>query len=319
METTRREEIIQQLKLEKSILEDGGYGRSVRTPRKPTIYSRDSITCLNHGEPHGYDKDKPRLNARPYRDYVIRSFNDDKPYARFVEEQLAGDILFPDDSQGIVATGFIAAGPWDFVGHVERREGTVDKHIARLLDRDDMVMTAMSTFASLTVHCARCHDHKFDPIKQSDYYSLQAVFAGVDRADRPYDDDPKILQLRRALLAEERPVRMELQSYLEMAEKFHSNETEQFDARTKILGAQLNDLPKPGAGVSESLVLQNQRKAIQHDIVETLAQRKAAVLALLDTCRARSFADAGEPGRSHRSQTRRAATGQTGVRGRQLL
>ena len=101
---------------------------------------------------------------------MIRSLNDNKSYARFVEEQLAGDILFPEEPQGIVATGFSAAGPWDFVGHMELREDTVDKRIARLLDRDDMVMTAMSTFASLTVHCARCHDHKFDPIKQSDYY-----------------------------------------------------------------------------------------------------------------------------------------------------
>ena len=86
----------------------------------------------------------------------------------------------------MIATGFIAAGPWDFVGHVELREGTVDKLKTRLLDRDDMVSSTMSTFVSLTVHCARCHDHKFDPITQTDYYRLQAVFAGVDRGDRPY-------------------------------------------------------------------------------------------------------------------------------------
>ena len=86
----------------------------------------------------------------------------------------------------MIATGFIAAGPWDFVGHVELREGTIDKLKTRLLDRDDMVSSTMSTFVSLTVHCARCHDHKFDPIPQSDYYRLQAVFAGVDRGDRPY-------------------------------------------------------------------------------------------------------------------------------------
>ncbi len=83
---------------------------------------------------------------------------------------------------------FIAAGPWDFVGHVELREGTVDKLKTRLLDRDDMVASTMSTFVSLTVHCARCHDHKFDPIAQTDYYHLQAVFAGVDRGDRPYEN-----------------------------------------------------------------------------------------------------------------------------------
>jgi hypothetical protein len=99
----------------------------------------------------------------PYRDYVIQSFNEDKPYPRFVEEQLAGDVLFPDDPTGVVATGFIAAGPWDFVGHAELREGTTDKENTRLLDRDDMLMTTMSAFTSMTAHCARCHDHKFDP------------------------------------------------------------------------------------------------------------------------------------------------------------
>jgi hypothetical protein len=256
--------------------------RLLASPRYGERWGRHWLDTVHYGESHGYDKDKPRPNAWPYRDYVIRSFNDDKPYARFVEEQLAGDALFPADPQGIVATGFIAAGPWDFVGHAELREDTVDKRIARLLDRDDMVMTTMSTFASLTVHCARCHDHKFDPIKQSDYYSLQAVFAGVDRADRPYDDDPKIHQTRQRLLAEKRPVRAELQPYLDIAEKTRSDETDRLDARIKSLRAKLNDLPKPAAGVPESLDLQNQRKAIQKDIDETLAQRKVAVLAVLE-------------------------------------
>ena len=100
------------------------------------------------------------------------------PYGRFVREQIAGDVLFPGDPRGVIATGFIAAGPWDFVGHVELREGTVDKLKARLLDRDDMVATTMSTFVSLTVHCARCHDHKFDPIPQDDYYRLRPSSPG---------------------------------------------------------------------------------------------------------------------------------------------
>ncbi len=98
-------------------------------------------------------------------------------------EQIAGDVLDPANPDAVVATGFIAAGPWDFVGHTELREGTTDKEIARSNDRDDMLASTMSTFMSLTVHCARCHNHKFDPIKQQDYYALQAVFAGVDRAE----------------------------------------------------------------------------------------------------------------------------------------
>ena len=112
-------------------------------------------------------------------------------------------MLYPDDPQATVALGFLAAGPWDESSLSDIRDDTVDKKIAQYLDRDDMVTTTMSTFASTTVHCARCHDHKFDPITQADYYGLQAVFAGVDRADRPYDPDPKAESHRRPLPRQE--------------------------------------------------------------------------------------------------------------------
>jgi hypothetical protein len=158
----------------------------LRSPRYGERWARHWLDTVHFAETHGYDKDKPRPNAWPYRDYVIRAFNTDKPYSRFVEEQIAGDALFPGAADATIATGFLAAGPWDYVGHVELPESKTDGLIARYNDRDDMVMNTMSTFQSLTVHCARCHDHKFDPITQEDYYGLQAVFAGVDRADRPY-------------------------------------------------------------------------------------------------------------------------------------
>ncbi len=173
--------------------------RLLASPRYGERWARHWLDIVHYGDTHGYDKDKLRPNAWPYRDYVIRAFNEDKPYSRFVQEQLAGDVLFPRTRDGIVALGFIAAGPWDFVGQVELREGTLDKKITRNLDRDDMVATTMNTFVSLTVQCARCHDHKFDPITQEDYYSLQAVFAAVDRADRPYDSDPRLAQKRQEL------------------------------------------------------------------------------------------------------------------------
>ncbi|HEV3236720.1 MAG TPA: DUF1549 and DUF1553 domain-containing protein, partial [Gemmataceae bacterium] len=160
--------------------------RLLASPRYGERWGRHWLDVVHYGDTHGYDKDKRRDNAWRYRDYVIRSLNEDKAYTRFIKEQLAGDVLFPNDPQGIIATGFIAAGPWDFVGHVELREGTVDKEKTRLLDRDDMVSTTVGTFLSMTAHCARCHDHKFDPIPQKDYYRLQAVFAGVDRGDRPF-------------------------------------------------------------------------------------------------------------------------------------
>lgn len=160
--------------------------RLLESPDYGERWGRHWLDVVHYGDTHGYDKDKLRPNAWPYRDYVIRSFNDDKPYSRFVEEQVAGDVLYPGTADGIIATGFLVTGPFDYVGQIEVAEGTLAKAITRNLDRDDMVATTIGTFNSMTAQCARCHNHKFDPITQSDYYSLQAVFAGIDRADRSF-------------------------------------------------------------------------------------------------------------------------------------
>lgn len=168
--------------------------RLLSSPRYGERWARHWLDLVHYGETHGYDKDKPRMNAWPYRDYVIRAFNSDKPYARFVEEQIAGDVLYSGTTDGITALGFIAAGPWDYIGHAEVPETKLDGKIARHLDRDDMVQNAIGSFCSLTVQCAQCHYHKFDPISQEDYYSLQAVFAAIDRTDVDYYPDDASMQ-----------------------------------------------------------------------------------------------------------------------------
>ena len=177
--------------------------RWLDSPQYGERWARHWLDVAHYADTCGYDKDKLRPNAWPYRDYVIRSFNDDKPYARFIEEQIAGDILFPGDADGILGLGFIAAGPWDFIGHVEVPESKIDGKVARNLDRDDMVSSTLNTFCSLTIQCARCHNHKFDPMTQQHYYALQSVFAAVDRAERPYDTDPQVEQ-NRLLLEQQR-------------------------------------------------------------------------------------------------------------------
>jgi mono/diheme cytochrome c family protein len=171
----------------------------LESPHYGERWARHWLDVVHYGETHGYDKDKPRPNAWPYRDYVIRAFDEDRPYDRFVQEQLAGDVLFPGTRDGIEALGFIASGPWDFIGHEEVPETKIDGKIARHLDRDDMVANTMQTFNSLTVQCAQCHNHKFDPITQEDYYGLQAVFAAVDRTDKKYDKDPVVASIRGSL------------------------------------------------------------------------------------------------------------------------
>ncbi len=179
--------------------------RLLKSPHYGERWGRHWLDVVHYGDTHGYDRDKRRPYGWPYRDYVIKSLNDDKPYSRFVREQLAGDVLFPNDPEALIATGFIAAGPWDFEAHNELREGTVDKEKTRLIDRDDMLANTMTTFAGLTVHCARCHNHKFDPIPQADYYHLQAVFSGVERRNRVVSDEAAdkraALEKRRADIA----------------------------------------------------------------------------------------------------------------------
>jgi mono/diheme cytochrome c family protein len=210
------------------------------SPRYGERWARHWLDTVHYGETHGYDKDKPRLNAWPYRDYVIRSFNADKPYSRFIQEQLAGDVLFPDEPDGIVALGFLASGPWDFVGHVELPIEKTDGLIARYNDRDDMVMTTMSTFQSLTVHCARCHNHKFDPISQKEYYSLQAVFAGIDRTDRPFDPDREVHLKRRTLNAKKMDLEQRFHALTNHISSLSSAELVTIDTRLQIVKTGLN-------------------------------------------------------------------------------
>jgi hypothetical protein len=181
--------------------------RLLASPRYGERWARHWMDAAHFAETHGHDQDRPREHAWPYRDYLIRAFNEDKPYARFVQEQVAGDVLFPGDPAAITATGFLAAGPWDESSLRDIQPDSIDRQIGRVLDRDDIVTTALSTFSSATVHCARCHDHKFDPIPQREYYRLQAVFAGIDKANRPYDLDPAVAARRKALT--ERLVRIE--------------------------------------------------------------------------------------------------------------
>jgi hypothetical protein len=173
--------------------------RLLASPHYGERYARHWLDVIHFAETHGHDQDVPRENAWPYRDYLIRAFNGDRPYSRFVQDQVAGDILFPGDPDGIVATGMLAAGPWDESSQQSIRDDTIDKKQAQNLDRDDMVTTVLSAFSSATVHCARCHDHKFDPISQEEYYGLQSVFAGIDRANRLYDPDPAVHRRRLAL------------------------------------------------------------------------------------------------------------------------
>ena len=135
------------------------------------------LDVVRYADTNGYEADALRPQAWRYRDYVVRAFNSDKPYDRFVEEQIAGDELFPGDTEALIATGFNRLGPIHLVG------GNQDPEVSRQEVLTEMTGAVGSVFLGLTVGCARCHNHKFDPILQSDYYRLQALFASTISKD----------------------------------------------------------------------------------------------------------------------------------------
>ncbi len=174
--------------------------RLLASPRYGERWARHWMDVAHFAETHGHDQDVPRENAWPYRDYLIEAFNAEVPYARFIQEQIAADVLFPENGRAIRGLGFLAAGPWDESSLKDIREDSIDRKAGQYLDRDDMLTTVTLAFLSTTAQCARCHDHPFDPISQKDYYGLQAIFAGVDRANRAYDTDPTTSKRRTELL-----------------------------------------------------------------------------------------------------------------------
>ena len=154
--------------------------RLLDSPRYGERWGRHWLDVTRYADTSGYSNDFERPNAWRYRDYVIRSFNDDKPYDQFVLEQVAGDELFPDNPDAIIATGFLRSGPWEHTGMAVAA-------VSRQLFLDDVTHHVGQSFLGLTLGCARCHDHKFDPIPTRDYYRIQAVFAGTAFARRPLD------------------------------------------------------------------------------------------------------------------------------------
>ena len=154
--------------------------RLLARPEYGERWGRHWLDVVRFAESHGYEMNTLRPNAWPYRDYVIQAFNEDRSYPQFVREQLAGDVVGKGDLLTEAATGFLVGGPHDLVGNAIP-EARLQQ---RMDDMADMVSLTGATFLGLTVGCARCHDHKFDPITQKDFYGLQAVFAGVDHGER---------------------------------------------------------------------------------------------------------------------------------------
>lgn len=152
--------------------------RVLDDPRLGERWAQHWLDVIRYAETHGFETNRERPNAWPFRDWVVDALNHDLPYDQFVRGQLAGDAL--GSSTG---TGFLVAGPYDLV----KSQDINLTLMQRQNELDGMINTTGTTFLGLTLGCARCHDHKFDPVTQRDYYSLQAIFAGVNHAERMID------------------------------------------------------------------------------------------------------------------------------------
>ena len=156
------------------------------SPHYGERWARHWLDVAHFGESDGYEYDRMRPHAWRYRDWVINALNRDMPFDEFARLQIAGDVLQPDDANAIIATGFLVAGAHDFL----KPKGEAQQMVMRQDELEDIVGIVGQTFLGLTVHCARCHDHKFDPIRQTDYYRLASALSGVNRGNRDIPAKP---------------------------------------------------------------------------------------------------------------------------------
>jgi hypothetical protein len=157
--------------------------RLLASPHYGERWARHWLDVVRYSESHGFEYDRLRDNAWRYRDYVIRSLNADKPFADFAREQIAGDVVPNATADSVVATGMLVCGPYDQAGL--GAPSPIVRGKAREDELEDMLGTVSQTLLGVTLNCARCHDHKFDPYSARDYYRLKAIFEGVTPGDRP--------------------------------------------------------------------------------------------------------------------------------------
>jgi hypothetical protein len=196
--------------------------RLLDSPDYGARWARHWLDVIRFGESNGFERDQLRPDAWRFRDWVIDAFNADMPYTQFVRMQLAGDVIKPKTAEGMISTSFLVCGAFDEVG--ENQQSQAMRAVVRQDSLEDNVAAVSQTFLGLTVNCGRCHDHKFDPILQKEYYQLASALSGVRHGERnlPADDaareskpllaaiKAKVAQLRDRLTAIERPARERL-------------------------------------------------------------------------------------------------------------
>ncbi|MCO6458669.1 MAG: PSD1 domain-containing protein [Pirellulaceae bacterium] len=162
--------------------------RLLESPQYGEKWGRHWLDLVRYAETNSYERDNAKPFVWRYRDYVIRAWNEDKPFDQFIIEQLAGDELQPRTPDALIATGYYRLGIWD--------DEPVDPELALYDDLDDILTTTSQVFLGLTINCARCHDHKIDPIPQRDYYRMLAFLRGLNRFGVRSDESVAQFSLR---------------------------------------------------------------------------------------------------------------------------
>jgi cytochrome c553 len=217
--------------------------RLLQSPHYGERWARHWLDIARFAESDGFEQDYDRPAAFQYRDFVIRAFNQDMPFDQFVKWQIAGDELAPDNWQAMAATGFLTAGV--FPTQITEREFET----TRYNQLDDMVSTVGNSMLGLTIGCARCHDHKFDPIPSKDYYSMMATFATCIRSD---------IELNCTTPQEREQLKREADERLASARaKLETFEREQLNAKFDAFVASLKKSPSATQGVWTVLDFEN--------------------------------------------------------------
>ncbi|EKK02985.1 protein containing planctomycete cytochrome C domain protein [Rhodopirellula baltica SH28] len=185
--------------------------RLLQSPHYGERMAQHWLDVVRYADSSGFANDFERGNAWRYRDYVIRSFNEDKPYDQFIREQIAGDEIDPNDPECLIATGFLRMGPWELTSMEVAK-------VARQRFLDDVTNSVGETFLGHSLQCARCHDHKFDPIPTRDYYSVQSVFATTQLAERKAE-----------FLDDENQAGFDEKRYLDRSKQIHKRTLEEIE------------------------------------------------------------------------------------------
>jgi mono/diheme cytochrome c family protein len=221
--------------------------RLLEDPRYGEQWGRHWLDVVRYADSSGFSNDYERQNAWRYRDYVIRAFNQDKPFDQFVVEQVAGDEWDPENPEALIATGFLRMGPWEHTAMSVARE-TRQQYL------DDVTASVGQVFMSHPLQCASCHDHKFDPIPTKDYYRIQAVFATTQFVDRevPFQDYETLAGFDEKVVMEKR-----MQYFKDMRDRLNKQSNEalkawclenglEYGTRKQLLdrGVSVDDLPR---------------------------------------------------------------------------